>query len=92
MICQEEDNTDNTQSIDLIEVKVVQDDDGHNYIIPASLYDQFSDWMEMDPWYQDEEKEENRVKLDRLFEDYRTSGDLPTKLFAQVGYEKEESF
>lgn len=72
------------------EVKVVQDDDGHNYIIPAESYADFSKWMEMDAYYQDEEAEENRQKLQDFFEDYQTGGDIhQVKLYAKIGYEKE---
>ena len=81
------------EDLGLIEVKVVQDDDGHNYIIPAEDYQKFSDWMEMDPWYQDEEKEENRSRLDTYFETYRTGGDIhQVTLYAKVGYELEPEF
>lgn len=71
------------------EVKVVQDDDGHNYVIPAESEADFSNWLEMDDWYQDQEAEENRRRFEDYFEEYRTGGAVDTKLYAKVGYEKE---
>ena len=71
------------------EVKVVQDDDGHNYVIPVEDYKNFSNWLEMDAYYQDKEKEETRVALDKHFEIYRTGGDLDLPLYAKIGYEKD---
>ena len=92
-ICFPDDINANPENYEeFIEVKVVQDDDGHNYVIPAVSYEKFSNWLEMDPWYQDEEKEEIRVKLDKYFENYRTGGDISVRLFAKIGYELESEF
>ena len=74
------------------EVKLVQDEDSHNYLIPAEFEKDFEKWQEMDTWYQDEEKEETRTFLEKLFEGYRTSGGVTTKLFAKEGYQQETDF
>ena len=58
----------------------------------AEFEKDFEKWQEMDTWYQDEEKEETRTFLEELFEGYRTSGGVTTKLFAKEGYQQETDF
>ena len=92
-ICFPDDINANPENYEeFIEVKLVKDDDGHNYVIPTEFEQKFEEWQEMDSWYQDEEKEENRIALEVLFEQFRTGGAITTKLYTKVQYEQEDNF
>lgn len=80
----------NQGAVEYREVKVVQDDDGHNYVIPAELYERWSKLAE------DSYSPQNDInafeEFEREFAHFRTGGDLNLTLYAKVDYEKDEDF
>lgn len=51
--------------------RFVKDDDGHDYLIPAELENQFNEWVaESDPWREPQDEED--VYDGPSFDEYRT--------------------
>lgn len=79
---------------DYEEVKVVQDSDSHNYVIPRVLYEKFSELDEKLHSVEEDDEEYDAIMRDfeDTFNEYRTGGDINVQLYAIVGYQFKPDF
>lgn len=67
---------------DLIQVVIMSDDDGHEFVIPADKQALFNDLL-------DQGEDDDWEAFNNAFGDYRAGGAIDIPLFAKVGYEAD---